>query len=163
VPDPVPPGPGDAVFRAPNTAWIQAGFAVRPQFITRLGDLARVGDQAGSVLASADFAAGPERARAQINQAIAGQTEGKITGLLPPGSVGQLTRLVLASAVYLKADWDSPFPESATTDAPFYPDGKDRPGVAVPTMHGTATRAYLCGDGYQAVLLSYTRTSLAMA
>src|SRR5581483_11322594 len=61
VPDPVPPGPGDAVFRAQNTAWIQAGFAVRPEFTARLGELAR------ATLADADFAAGPERARAQIN------------------------------------------------------------------------------------------------
>jgi len=155
------PGPphaqGSAVLRAPNTAWIQSGYAVLPGFTDRLSHLA------GAVLASTDFAAAPERARAEINEAIAGQTEGKITGLLPPGSVGRLTRLLLASAVYLKAPWAAPFPADATSDAPFYPDGADRPGVAVPTMRGTATRDYLRGDGYQAVLLPYRDTSLAMA
>jgi serpin B len=145
------------VFRAPNTAWIQSGFAVRPEFSAQLSGLA------GAMLASADFAAAPERARDEINQAIAGQTEGKITDLLQPGHVTWLTRLVLASAVYLKAAWTDPFPEHATGDAPFYPDGPGRPGVAVPTMHGTATRDYLRGDGYQAVLLPYRDTSLAMA
>jgi serpin B len=155
---PAPPHTqGSAVFRAPNTAWIQSGFAVRPEFTAQLSRLA------GAMLASADFAAAPEQARAEVNRVIAGQTEEKITGLLPPGSVGQLTRLVLASAVYLKAAWAAPFPEHATGDAPFYPDGQDRPGVAVPTMHGTATRDYLRGDGYQAVLLPYRDTSLAMA
>jgi len=148
---------GSAVFRAPNTAWIQSGFPVRPEFTARLGDLA------GAVLASADFAAAPEQALTEINQAIAGQTEGKITGLLPPGSVGRLTRLLLASAVYLKATWVSPFAEDETRDAPFYPEGAGRPGVSVATMHGTATRDYLRGDGYQAVLLPYCDTSLAMA
>ena len=162
TPDPgdagaAPHSQGSAVFRAPNTAWIQSGFAVRPEFTARLSRLA------GATLASADFAAAPEPARAEINQAIAGQTEGKITGLLPPGSVDPLTRLVLASAVYLKAAWVSPFPADATGDAPFYPDGQDRPGVAVPTMRGTATRDYLRGDGYQAVLLPYRDTGLAMA
>jgi serpin B len=155
---PAPPyAQGPAVFRAPNTAWIQSGFAVRPEFTAQLSRLA------GAMLASADFAAAPDRARAEINQAIAGQTEGKITDLLQPGHVTWLTRLVLASAVYLKAAWADPFPEHATSHAPFYPDGPDHPVVAVPAMHGTATRDYLRGDGYQAVLLPYRDTSLAMA
>jgi serine protease inhibitor len=156
-PGPAPEAHGSAVFRAPNMAWIQSGFAVRPEYTARLGDLA------GAQLADADFAAAPEQARDEINEAIAGQTEGKITGLLPPGSVGTLTRLVLASAVYLKAAWTVPFPADETDDAPFYPDGPDRPGMAVPTMRGTAARDYLRGDGYQAVLLPYRDTSLAMA
>ncbi|HEY2287920.1 MAG TPA: serpin family protein [Streptosporangiaceae bacterium] len=154
---PVARDQGSAVFRAPNTAWLQAGLAVRPEFTARLSHLA------GAVLASADFAAAPERARAAINTAIAGQTEGKITGLLPPGSVTALTRLVLASAVYLKAAWADPFDADETDDAPFYPQGAGRPGVTVPVMHGTATRDYLRGDGYQAVLLPYRDIGLAMA
>jgi len=155
---PAPPhAQAPAVFRAPNTAWIQSGFAVRPEFTAQLSRLA------GAMLASADFAAAPDRARAEINQAIAGQTGGKITDLLQPDHVDSLTRLVLASAVYLKAAWTAPFPEDATDDAPFYPDGPGRPGLAVPTMRGTAARNYLRGDGYQAVLLPYRDTSLAMA
>jgi serpin B len=157
VPDPVPAGYGSAVFRAPNTAWIQSGFAISAEYSARLSHLNR------AMLASADFTAAPERARDEINEAIAGQTEGKITGLLPPGSVDTLTRLVLASAVYLKAAWGTPFPVDKTHDAPFYPEGPDRPGVSVPSMRGTATRDYLRGDGYQAVLLPYRDIGLAMA
>jgi serpin B len=156
-PGPVLGGQGSAVFRAPNTAWLQDGLPVRPEFTARLSHLA------GAVLASADFAAAPGQARDAINTAIAGQTEGKISGLLPPGSVTALTRLVLASAVYLKAAWADPFDADETDDAPFYPQGLGRPGVAVPVMHGTATRDYLRGDGYQAVLLPYRDTGLAMA
>ena len=81
--------------------------------------------------AGADFAAAPDAARAEINQVVATQTAGKITGLLPPGAITALTRLVLASAVYLKAAWAEPFPERATADAPFHldsPDGPDDPG-----------------------------------
>ena len=155
---PAPPhAQAPAVFLAPNTAWIQSGFAVRPEFTAQLSRLA------GAMLASADFAAAPDRARAEINQAIAGQTEGKITDLLQPDHVDSLTRLVLANAVYLKAAWTAPFPEDATDDAPFYPDGPGRPGLAVPVMRGTAAQNYLRGDGYQAVLLPYRDTSLAMA
>jgi serine protease inhibitor len=155
--DAAPHSQGSAVFRAPNTAWVQSGFGIKPEYTYQLSRLA------GAMLASADFAAAPERARDEINEAIAGQTEGKITGLLPPGSVGTLTRLVLASAVYLKAAWSDPFPEDETHDAPFYPEGPDRPGVTVPTMRGTATRDYLRGEGYRAVLLPYRDIGLAMA
>jgi serpin B len=101
--------------------------------------------------------------RTEINRVIASQTEGKISGLLPSGTITALTRLVLASAVYLKAAWTEPFPERATADAPFYPDGRDKPALTVPMMHGIASRAYLRGDGYQAVLLPYRDINLAMA
>jgi len=150
------PGGESATFRAPNTIWVQSGLPLRPEFTARL-------HEAAATLADADFAAAPEAARTLINRVIAEQTEGKITGLLPPGTISRLTRLVLASAVYLKAAWTQPFPESATTDAPFYPDGQDRPGLTVPMMHLTAPQAYLRGDGYHAVLLPYRDVGLAMA
>jgi serpin B len=148
-------GSGSATFRAPNTVWIQAGLPVRAAFEARLHDAV--------TLAAADFRAAPEATRTEINRVIASQTEGKISGLLPSGTITALTRLVLASAVYLKAAWTAPFPERATADAPFYPDGRDQPALTVPMMHGTASRAYLRGDGYQAVLLPYRDINLAMA
>ena len=136
--------------------WIQSGLPLGGSFTGPAGT-------SGVTLADADFAAAPEAARAEINRVIAEQTEGKITGLLPSGTITALTRLVLASAVYLKAAWTDPFPERATADAPFYPDGPDGPALAVPMMRGTAARAYLRGDGYQAVLLPYRDIGLAMA
>ena len=148
-------GSGSATFRAPNTVWIQSGLPVHAAFKARLHDAV--------TLAAADFRAAPEATRTEINRLIATQTEGKISGLLPSGTITALTRLVLASAVYLKAAWTDPFPERATAGAPFYPDGRDQPALTVPMMHGTASRAYLRGDGYQAVLLPYRDIGLAMA
>ena len=150
------PAGESATLRAPDTVWIQSRLPVRPEFTAALS-------QAAAAIADADFAAAPEAARAEINRVIAAQTEGKITGLLPPGAVGAMTRLVLASAVYLKAAWTRPFPEQATSDAPFYPDGPGRPALRVPTMRGSAARDYLRADGYQAVLLPYRDLPLAMA
>jgi serpin B len=149
-------GHGSATFRAPNTVWVQSGLPLRAEYTARLS-------RAAATVADADFAAAPEAARTEINRVIAEQTEGKITGLLPPGAVSRLARLVLVSAVYLKAAWTQPFPEGATADAPFYPDGQDRPSLTVPMMHLTAPQAYLRGDGYQAVLLPYRDIGLAMA
>ena len=147
---------GAVTFRAPNTVWVQSGLPVRPEFTARLSG-------AAARFADADFTRAPEAARNEINGVIAEKTAGKITGLLPPGSIGPLTRLLLANAVYLKAAWLQPFPAAQTSDAPFYPDGQDRADMTVPMMRGTAARAYVRGDGYQAVLLGYQGASLAMA
>jgi serpin B len=148
---------GAVTFRAPNTLWVQSGLPLLDGFTARLRDAA------AAAVAEADFADAPEAARAEINRVIAEQTGGKITGLLPPRVIGNATRLVLASAMYLKAAWAEPFPEAGTGDAPFYPDGRDRPGLTVQMMRGSAARPYLRGDGYQAVLLPYRGGSLAMA
>jgi serpin B len=148
---------GPVTFRMANTAWIQSGLPLLPEFTARLRDAA------SAKLEDADFADAHEAARAEINRVIEEQTEGKITDLLAPGSVNRLTRLVLANAVYLKAPWAEPFPEKATRDAPFYPDGPGGASLKVPMMHGAATRDYLRADGYQAVLLPYQQSRLAMA
>jgi serpin B len=144
-------------LRAPSTVWVQSGLPLLPGFTAELRAAA-----AASV-ADADFARASEAARSEINRVIAEQTAGKITGLLPPRAVGPDTRMVLASAMYLKAAWAEPFPESATCDAPFYPDGPGGAALDVRMMRGTAARAYQRGDGYQAVMLPYRDGGLAMA
>jgi serpin B len=143
--------PEDITFRVANTVWVQSGLPLQPDFTAI----------PSSTITDADFAGQPERTRSRINQAIEEQTAGKITNLLPPGAVSPLTRLVLANALYLKAPWADPFPGQATKDAPFHP-GPDRT-VTVPMMRGRASREYLRGDGYQAVLLPYRHSRLAMA
>lgn len=40
--------------------------------------------------------------------------------LLPPGSVNAATRLVLANAIYFKADWKTKFMSSNTQKQPFF-------------------------------------------
>jgi serpin B len=149
---------GQVTFRAPNTMWVQAGLPLEPAFTSQLRDVAAV------TVRQADFRGAPEAARAEINRLIAEQTADKITGLLGPGTVDPLTRLVLANAVYLKAAWATPFPGQATGDAPFYPGGDgDGPALTVRMMRLTAALPYVAGPGYQAVLLPYKAGRLAMA
>ena len=154
----------NVTLRAPNTMWVQAGLPLEPGFTSRLGDAAAL------TVRPVDFRGAPRQARAQINELIAEQTAGKITDLLGPDAVSAATRLVLANAVYLKARWAFPFPASATADTPFYPgpDGNADAEPAgspltVPMMRRTADLAYLRADGYQAVLLPYQASRLAMA
>ena len=146
--------PGDGLtFRAPNIMWLESTETVRDDFLAQLAETVAV--------ERCDFARAPEAARQVINDAVAQQTAGKITGLIPPGVMDSLTRLVLTNAVYLKALWTHQFPARDTTQKPFYPE---RLGpTPVDMMHLAADLDYHRGDGYQAVLLPYRGGSLAMA
>jgi len=145
---------GELTLRAPNTMWLQAGLPAAPGFTAALAAAASV------TLRDADFRNAAEQARQQINRLIAEQTAGKIADLLAPGTVRASTRLVLASAVYLKAAWAHPFPPGGTHDAPFHP----RPGAPVTTamMQVRARLRYRRGDGYQVAELPYAGGRLAM-
>ena len=146
--------PGDGLtFRAPNIMWLESAESVRDDFLAQLAETVAV--------ERCDFARAPEAARQLINDAVAEQTAGKITGLIPPGVIDSLTRLVLTNAVYLKALWTHQFPAKDTTQKPFYPE---RLGPApVDMMHLATDLTYHRGDGYQAILLPYRGGSLAMA
>ena len=148
---------GSVTFRAPSTVWVQSGLPLQPEFTAELRAAA------AAAVADVDFAGAAETARNEINHVIAERTGGKITGLLPPHSVDAATRLVLTTAIYLKAAWAAPFPDHATGDAPFYADGPGGQALNVAMMRGTAARAYRRGDGYQAVMLPYRDGALAMA
>jgi len=144
----------DLTLRAPNTMWVQSGLPLQPDFTGAL-------DRAASVaVRDADFRQAAEQATKEINALIAEQTAGKITDLLAPGVLGKDTRLVLASAVYLRAAWAHPFPSGATEDGPFH----RAPGAAVrvPLMRVRARLRYLRGDGYQVVELPYVGQRLGM-
>jgi serine protease inhibitor len=145
----------DLTLRAPNTMWVQSGLPLQPDFTAALTQAAC------AEFRTADFAQAAEQARQEINDLIAEQTAGKITDLIGSGGVNARTRLVLASAIYLKAAWAAPFPAAATDDAPFHP----APGteVRVPTMRLRARLRYLRGDGYQVVELPYVGERLGLA
>jgi serpin B len=75
----------------------------------------------------------PEQSAKQINDWTANKTRDKIKDLVPPSSIGPLTRLVIVNAVYLKAAWRESFIDGLTAPAPFFTEAG--PKVDVPTMH----------------------------
>ena len=52
------------------------------------------------------------------------KTNGKIKEIIP-GSTNPETRVILANALYFKADWQETFIEGATSLKTFYPNGVD--------------------------------------
>lgn len=101
-----------------------------------------------------------EQARAHINDWVEERTRDRIEDLLPEGALDKDSRLVLANAVYFKAEWENPFREEATSDAPFFVDGKDRANV--PTMHTVESFRHAKTDEATWVQMPYAGSRFAM-
>jgi serpin B len=135
-------------LRIANALWAQASYPFLPTFL----DL--VAENYGTGVRLVDFVnpENREQARLAINQWVMDETEDKIKDLIPQGILTELTRLVLANAIYFKGEWDKPF-LNGTRDSPFtLLDGEQ---VSVPMMSRRAETLYAEGDGYQAVELPY--------
>ncbi|WP_375432011.1 serpin family protein [uncultured Friedmanniella sp.] len=59
----------------------------------------------GTGVRTSDIAGNPEAARQTVNDWVADATADRITEVLPSGSVNEMTRLILANALYVKAPW----------------------------------------------------------
>ncbi|WP_422116416.1 serpin family protein [Brachybacterium sp. UNK5269] len=96
--------PEPAVASLVNGTWIQEGLEVQQPY---LEDLAT---WFGSGLFEADFVDAGEReaARERINDWVAESTNDLIEELVPPDILSTDTRLVLVSALHLKAAWSEP-------------------------------------------------------
>ena len=136
-----------------NALWAQKGHPFRPAFLK----VARDNYQAS--VEQADFVAAAEAVRGEINHWVAERTKDKIQDILPPGSLNDLTRLVLANAIYFKGLWKEPFDRSETSMQPFY---LLTPGhVLVPLMHHFDEVRYTENNEFQAVELPYQGNQLS--
>ena len=107
-----------------------------------------------------DFQAQTESARANINNWVDQATQGRILNLLVSGSLSESTRMVLTSAIYLKAHWMHSFSEKQTIKHPFF--GLDNATFSVPMMVNTASYSYSEDALAQLVELSYVNGKWAM-
>lgn len=99
-------------------------------------------------------------ARQRINGWVAEQTMDKIRDLLPEGSIDADTRLVLVNAMYLRAPWETPFPDYATRDDTFYVGGST--ATPVPTMSRSGRLQLATAQGFKALEIPYRGAELAM-
>ncbi len=100
----------------------------------------------------------PERARQEINQTIANATKDQIPQLLAPGSLNGIG-WVLTDALYMNAQWDTPFDPNETNPGPFTTASGQR--VTAQFMTGGEYRTVRAG-GWTAVRLPYRGGKLAM-
>lgn len=139
-----------------NSLWGQDGYPFLQEFLDTLAL------NYGAGLRLLDYANDPEGARIIINDWISDETREKIQDLIPQGAITDLTRLVLANAIYFKATWLHQFEEELTQQGTFaLLDGGE---VTVPMMSWSepVRIGYGQGDGYQAVSLPYIGNRAAM-
>jgi serpin B len=137
-----------------NSLWGQIGHPFLPEFL----DLLALNYAAGMQLV--DFENNPEAARRVINAWVSDQTQSKIKDLIPPGVLNDLTRLVLANAIYFHADWDSPFKRHQTKTGTFHLlDGNQ---VRVPMMYQADWFLYSKGEEFQLIELPYSKKEIVM-
>ncbi len=106
----------DIRLRAANSLWVQTNFPVLPLFRERMSKYF-----SGS-FRFVDFKTQIETARATINAWVKQSTFGKISDILSEDAINNTTRMVLVSALYLKAKWKNPFDIHMTSQQPFFSD-----------------------------------------
>jgi len=137
-----------------NSAWGQSGKRFEPAY---LDTLAR---NYGAGLQLTDFAGKPEPSRVAINGWVEERTEELIRDLLPEGSITNVTRLVLANAIYFKGDWETQFEQDLTSPGDF--TRLDGSKTAAQMMRNTTRLRWADGDGFAAVELPYVGGKVAM-
>ena len=93
--------------------WGQEDFPFREAFLDA------VESNYGPAIRTVDFAEDPNAAGDRIENWIETTTQGRIDDALPHGFPDRLTRLAIASVVYLFADWADPFDPDDTSTEPF--------------------------------------------
>jgi serpin B len=138
-----------------NSAWAERTYTLKSDYLDVLAT------SYGAGINLLDFIGASESARTTINGWVADKTEQKIKDLLPKGSVGSDTQLVLVNAVYFNAAWLYPFDATSTYDGSFtlLDDSK----VAVKRMgNELASVPALKGNGFSAVALPYQDDRLSL-
>ena len=107
-----------------------------------------------------DFVHAFEPARMTINGWVEEQTKNKIEDLLQPGTISDMTRVVLVNAIYFYATWQAPFSPDFTKDKPFKTLGGQ--SAQVPTMGGQLNLAYRAADKFEVAELPYEGNQLRM-
>jgi serpin B len=142
-------GPSEPITLAvANRLFAQSGYDFRDSFRELVKKFY------GAPFEAMDFHKDPRAAREKINTWVAGQTRDRIRDLIPVGGLNETTRLVVANAMYLKAQWASQFSDASTKPGPFHVRGGA--AVDVPMMQKVDRDfGYAKHDGFTAVALPY--------
>lgn len=145
-----PPAP--PVVAIANALFANVGFTARQNFLRTLAS------QYGAGVRTLDFENDPAGAVEAINAWAAEHTSDRIRKVFD--ELDRDTKLVLANAVYLKAEWQLAFTDGGTLDEDFTTlDGRT---TTAKMMHQQGEYGYAIGDGWQAIDLPYVGGELVM-
>ncbi len=137
-----------------NALWVQNGFECLPGYISTIKTIYN------SELSYTNFISEPVKSCADINGWVHNKTNGKISEIITPGNLNNLTRLVLANAVYFKADWAKTFDRNLTKKDRFYTDINNSDSVLF--MNNSSYYNYYENDILQAVEIPYINGQASM-
>lgn len=141
-------------LRTANALWAEKTYPFLPEF-TRIAQ-----DYYGADTTNLDFINHAEDSRKQINGWVETRTDDKIRDLLPAGSVGPDTKLVITNAIYFKGTWVKQFDTDQTKQDQFFVTSGT--SVDVQMMQRTDKDAifnYAETSKFQALELPYTHNS----
>jgi serpin B len=146
----------DAKFKliAANAIWGQEDYPWRDSFTDGLRD------HFGASLNDVDFGNDADEITEDINDWVSDQTRGKIDDIMPEGELNEMTRLVLANAVYFKGKWATAFKKESTRPQPFHVSAEET--VDVPTMFQSRRFQHAETDLMQIVRMPYRGDEVSM-
>jgi serine protease inhibitor len=139
-----------------NSLWPQRDHPFLPEYLQLLRT------SYGVSITMVDYQTGPTReaARQRINAWVKQATRGKITDIIAPKYLTDLTRLVLTNAIYFKGKWLHQFRPMNTKDAPFHISASRT--VQVPMMEQTDSFGYAETESAQILQLPYRGKEVSM-
>lgn len=105
---------GPAALSVANVLWVERTFPLAEPYLRAI-DLCY---EPGSAR-PANFIGDPGAERLRINRWAEQVTHARIKDLLPEGEITELTRIVLANAMYFRGEWRNQFRRSDTKEADF--------------------------------------------
>jgi serpin B len=133
----------DQTLSVANAIWVKKGLDVKRDFLNRN----RVAFD--SSVETLDF--GRTDMVSVVNRWVAKQTRDMIPSIVT--ELDPHTVMLLANAVYFKAEWVQPFENELTQPRPFHVSATET--VNVPTMHATVQLPVVEGAGFSATKLDY--------
>ncbi len=147
------PNATDYDLQVVNSVWGEKTYTWEQPFLNTLAA------NYGTGVYQQDFVHAFEPARATINAWVSTHTSDKIKDLLVPGSLDDLTRMVLVNAIHLKLPWDTKFDASQTKPADFQASGGP---VSTDFMHRGGHLAYEDDGKAQIVSLPLAHRDLSV-
>jgi serpin B len=107
-----------------------------------------------------DFVHHPDSVRLTINSWVSEKTEKKIQDILGPGTIDNLTCLVITNTIYFDAAWADTFLPALTQQRSFYPTESD--SMKAWFMEREGTYNYVEDENFQAIEIPYSGNQVSM-
>jgi serpin B len=139
-----------------NALFPDEGYAFEEEFIRIIAAYY------GGELYKTDYKNDPEGSRQAINRWVKASTQGIIEELFSKGSIKEITRLVLANAIYFKGTWEYEFSLNETREAEFRQKDNSVKPVQMMARTDDSFFKYAEAEGVQAIELDYDGGRVSM-